>query len=132
MDMKYGPWLSSSSSISLSRDRSIVFQTEEDKIMFSRWEIKLLRKMCGAIIDQSVWRIGTNQELRKFYKTPDLLLDIEKISFELLGRVIRTAQTNVTKKISVSKPKGKTKVGWPRFRVIEDVENDSRELKAKK
>jgi hypothetical protein len=33
------------------------------------WERKILRKVHGAVTEQGVWRIRTNQEQRELYKT---------------------------------------------------------------
>jgi hypothetical protein len=51
--------------------------TEEDKTRLNMWERKTLRKVYGPVTEQGVWRIRRNEELRKLYKAPDLVVDIK-------------------------------------------------------
>jgi hypothetical protein len=41
------------------------------KGMLNIWERRMLRKVYGPIIEQRVWEITSNQELRELYKTAD-------------------------------------------------------------
>jgi hypothetical protein len=38
--------------------------TEMDTKRLRTWERKILRKICGAVVGEGVWIIGTNHELR--------------------------------------------------------------------
>jgi transposase len=51
---------------------------------------------------------------------------------EKLGHAITTGQTRVDKPIFENRPEGRRKVGSPRMRQLEGVENDLRELKMKR
>jgi hypothetical protein len=42
------------------------------------WEKKILRRICGPMVDQGIWRIRTNQELRELHKDLDIVTDILK------------------------------------------------------
>jgi len=42
--------------------------TEMDMERLSSWEREILRRICGPVIEQGIWRIRTNQELRELYK----------------------------------------------------------------
>jgi hypothetical protein len=70
--------------------------------------------------------------LRELHKAPDLVVDINRKRLEWLGHVIRTDQRRVVKKIFDSKPEGRRKVGRPRLRWLDDVENDLRVMKIKR
>jgi hypothetical protein len=79
-----------------------------------------------------VWRIRRNEELRELYKAPDLVVDIKMKRLEWLGHVIRMDQRRAVKKIFDSKPEERIKVGRPRLRWLDDVENDLRVMKIKR
>ena len=36
------------------------------------------RKICGPVVEQGMWRIKTDQELRELYKYLDIVADIKK------------------------------------------------------
>jgi hypothetical protein len=42
--------------------------TEKDKTRLNMWERKILRKVYGPVMEQGVWRIRRNEELRELYK----------------------------------------------------------------
>jgi hypothetical protein len=67
--------------------------------------------------------------LRELYKAPDLVVDINRKQPEWLDHVTRIDQRRVVKKIFDSKPEGRRKVGRPRLRWLDDVENDLRVMK---
>jgi hypothetical protein len=64
------------------------------------------------------------------YKTFDLWILKEKM--KVMGHIIRMHGTREAKKYFENKPKGKRKVGRPRLNRLGSVENDLRELKAKR
>jgi hypothetical protein len=65
------------------------------------------------------------------YKTHNLAGVIKIRRLEGLRHMIRVAQTRVDNNIFESKPEGR-RVGGPRLRGLEDVENDLRKLKVKR
>ena len=36
------------------------------------WEKKILRRICEQMVDQGIWKIRTNQELRELHKDLDI------------------------------------------------------------
>jgi hypothetical protein len=107
--------------------------TEKDKSRLNMWERKILSKVCGPVAEQGTWRIRRrHEELRELYKAPDLVADINRKRLEWLGHVIRMDQRRVVKKIFDSEPEGRRKVGRPRLRWLDDVENDLRVMKVKR
>jgi hypothetical protein len=106
--------------------------TEKDKTRLNMWERKILRKVYGPVTEQGMWRIRRNEELRELCKTPDLVVDINMKRMEWLGHVIRMDQRRGVKQIFDSKPEGRRKVGRPRLRWLDDVDNDLRVMKIKR
>jgi hypothetical protein len=65
----------------------------------STWERKMLRRVHGPVVEQGMWKIRTNQELRELYKDLDIVADIEKKRLECAGHVVRKDQGRTVKKI---------------------------------
>ena len=84
------------------------------------------------MVEQGIWRIRTNQELRELYKDLDIVADIKKKRQEWIEQVVRMDQGTRVKKIFESKPDGSRRRGRPRMRWLEDAEKDLREIKAKR
>jgi hypothetical protein len=79
-----------------------------------------------------VWGIRRNEELKELYKAPDLVADIERKQLEWLGHVTRIDQRKIVKKMFESTSEGRRKVGRPRLRWLDDVENDLRVIKVRR
>ena len=69
-------------------------------------ERKILRRVYGPVVEQRIWRIRTNQELRELYKDLDIVADIKKKRPEWIGQVVRMDQGTAVKKIFESKLEG--------------------------
>jgi hypothetical protein len=41
------------------------------------WEREIIMKIYGPVVEQGIWRIRTNQELRDLYKDLDLVVKIK-------------------------------------------------------
>jgi hypothetical protein len=41
-------------------------------IILSTWRRKILRRIYGPMVQQGIWRIRINQQLRKLHKYPDI------------------------------------------------------------
>ena len=80
----------------------------------STWEGKILRRICGPVAEQGIWRIRTNQELRELYKDLDIVAGIKKKKLEWTGHAVRMDQGRTVKKISQSKREGSIRMGRPR------------------
>jgi hypothetical protein len=51
---------------------------EMDKKRLVIWKRKLLRRIHGPVVEQGIWRIRTDQELKDIHKYLDVLENIEK------------------------------------------------------
>ena len=51
--------------------------TEMGMNRLGKWEDKILR-IHGPMVEQGIWKIRTNQELRELYEDPDIVADIKK------------------------------------------------------
>jgi hypothetical protein len=66
-------------------------------------ERKILRSVYGPVVEQGMWRIRTNRELRELYKDLDTVADIKKKRLESNGYVLRMDQgTTVEKYLRVN------------------------------
>ena len=73
------------------------------------------REMHGPVVEQGIWRINTDQELRELYKNLDITADIRKNRLEWVGQVVRMDQVRRVKKIFESEPEGsrrRRRPGW--------------------
>ncbi|KAJ9597611.1 hypothetical protein L9F63_011517, partial [Diploptera punctata] len=94
--------------------------------------IIILRKIYGAEQEQDIWRIRTNQELKKLYRDLDLVGDIRRKRLECVGHALRMGQERGARKISERKLEGRRKVGTQNPRWLDKVEEDLRQLKVKR
>jgi len=62
--------------------------TEMDRKSLGAWE----RKIYGPVVQQGMWRIRTDQELRELYEHLDIVADVKKKIFERTGHVVRMDQ----------------------------------------
>jgi hypothetical protein len=102
--------------------------TEMDRKRLVTWERKIMRRIYGPGVEQGMWRIRSNQELRKMHKDLDLAADIKKERLEWNGHVVRMDQGKTVNKVFESKPEGSRRSGRPSKRWLEDVEKDKREM----
>ena len=84
------------------------------------------------MVEQGIWRIRTNQELRELYRNIDIVANIKRKRLEWIGHVIIMDQGRTYKKIFESKAEGSRRRGRPRLRWFENVEKDLREKKVKR
>jgi len=84
------------------------------------------------VVEQLIWRIRTDQELRKPHKDLDILADIKKRALEWTGHLVRMDQGRAVKKIFENEPEGSRRRGRPRLRWLEDVGKDPLVMKIKK
>jgi len=52
--------------------------TEMDRKRLGTWERNILSRIHGPVVEQGIWRIRTEQELREIYKDLDIVADIER------------------------------------------------------
>jgi hypothetical protein len=83
-----------------------------------------------VVVEQAIWIIRTDQELREPHKELDLVADIKMKTLEWIGHVVRMDQGRTVTKIFESEPEGRR--GRPRLRRLEDVGKDLLVMKIKK
>jgi hypothetical protein len=72
---------------------------ERDMKRLGTWEREILRRIHGPVVEQGLWRISTDQELRELYKDLYIAGDIKKERLEWIGHVVRMDQGRRDKKI---------------------------------
>jgi hypothetical protein len=75
------------------------------------WARRILRRLYGLVVEQVVWRIRTNEKLRKLYKYIDIVADIKKNVSKWLEHLVRVVRGKIVKKIFESKPEGRRIMG---------------------
>jgi hypothetical protein len=61
------------------------------------WPREIFRRTYGPVVEQGIWRIGSNQELRKMYRNLDTVADIKMRSLEWIGHIVRMDQERTVK-----------------------------------
>lgn len=103
---------------------------EEESLL--RFERKILRMIFGAVKLDNVWRRRYNDELYEIYKDINVVRFIKIARLRWIGHVFRRGDGEVIKRIVKQVPEGTRKVGRPRRRWQEDVENDLRIMRVNK
>jgi hypothetical protein len=52
--------------------------SETDMKRLGTWDRQILRRIFGPLVEQGMWKIKINQELRELYKYLDIVADIIK------------------------------------------------------
>ena len=102
--------------------------TERNCHMLAAWERKILRRIFGPKLNNGMWCIRTNEELNELYKDVNIVVDIKVRRLEWLGHVMRMTNDRVPKIVLNAKLDGKRKVGRPKLRWYDDVQNDIRKM----
>jgi hypothetical protein len=87
--------------------------TAMDMKRLHTWDRRILRRTYGLVVEQTIWRIRSNQELRKPHKDLDIVADIKKEAFEWIGHLVRMDQGRAVKKIFESEPERSRRRGRP-------------------
>jgi len=90
-------------------------------------ERKIL-KIYGPLVEQGIWKVRANQELRELSKGLDKVADIKRAGLECTGHLVRMDQGTTVKKIFESNPEGNSGRGRPRLRWLEELEKDVGEV----
>jgi hypothetical protein len=102
--------------------------TANDERSLRTWERKVLRKIYGPVYDNRIWRIRANNELMVLYQELDIVAEIKKVRSRWLGHVERMSEDRVIKKLYMSKPEGRRRVGRPKMQWLDDIEEDLRKM----
>jgi len=62
---------------------------EMDMTGLGAWERMKWRRIYGPVVEQGIWRIWTNEELRELYKDLDAAADIKMKRLEWVGYAVR-------------------------------------------
>jgi hypothetical protein len=65
--------------------------------------VRKILRIYRPVVQQGIWRKGTNQELRELYKDREIVADIKKKRLEWRGHAVRMDQERTYKKIFKSK-----------------------------
>jgi len=72
---------------------------EMDRKRLGGWEKKILRRIYGPVVEQGMWRIRSNKEVREMPKDLYVVADIKNERFEWIGYVIRMDQGSTVNKV---------------------------------
>jgi hypothetical protein len=86
--------------------------------------------MDGMVVEQGMWRVRTNQELKDLHKDLDRVANTGKKRLEWIGHLVRMDHGRAVK-ISDSKVERRRRRGRPRLGWMEENEKDPRETKFK-
>jgi hypothetical protein len=56
-------------------------RTGMDMKMQKTWDRKILRRIYGPVVEQTIWRIRPNQEFLELHKDFNIVADIQKINW---------------------------------------------------
>jgi hypothetical protein len=87
-------------------------------------EWKMLRKMYGPIKDQNGWRTRNNNEFQAMYRKPNIVITLKLRRLKWADHLVRMSDDWTVKKVFLGKPDGGRKVGRPKLRWIDCIEND--------
>jgi hypothetical protein len=100
--------------------------TDTEENALRRFERKVLRKICGPVMDNGAWRVGYNSELYRFTGREDVVRFIKAQRIPWLGHVDRMDETAMPKRMLKGKLYAKRRIGRPRLRWMDDVTDDLR------
>lgn len=92
------------------------------------WERRVLRKVFGPNFVNGSWKVKSNAELRELFASPDLVAEVRSRRLAWLGHLERLDENRTVKRLFRNRPEGRRKVGRPRKRWVEDVEEDLRKM----
>ncbi|KAI5739997.1 hypothetical protein M8J77_026070 [Diaphorina citri] len=98
-------------------------KTEKKIITF---ENKILRKIYGPTLENGIWRIKHNKEIRDLYNQPDIVAEVKRGRLRWMGHIIRREEESNVKSVWKNQPDGRRPRGRPKKRwwdvVKEDIE----------
>ena len=92
------------------------------------FERKILRKIYGTIIDNGGYRRRWNHELYELYLDIDVLRRIKISRLHWRGHISRMNQNEPARKVFKDVPEGRRKIGRPRLRWKDQVDESQRKL----
>lgn len=104
----------------------ILNKKEERKVLV--FENKILRKIFGPTLENGVWRIKHNQEIRQLFKEPDIVGEIKSRRLRWTGHVLRKEENSLAANILRNNPEGRRPAGRPKTRWWDQVRKDMRKM----
>jgi hypothetical protein len=94
------------------------------------FENRVLRRIFGPKRDEATgeWRKLHNEELRDLYSSPRIIRIIESRRMRFAGHVTRMGENWNAYRLLVGKPEGKSPLGRPRGRWVDNIRMDVGEV----
>jgi hypothetical protein len=94
------------------------------------FENRVLRRIFGPKKDEVMgeWRKLHNKELRDLYSSPSIIRVIKSRRMRLAGHVSRMGEKSNACRLLVGKPEGKSLLGGPRHRWVDNIRMDVGEV----
>jgi hypothetical protein len=94
------------------------------------FENRVLRRIFGPKRDEVTgeWRKLHNEELRDLYSSPSIIRIIKSRRMRWAGHVVRMGEKRNTYRLLVRKPEGKSPLGRPRRRWVDNIRMDLGEV----
>lgn len=100
--------------------------TKRTKTKIITFENKILRKIYGPTLEDGIWRIKHNREIRTLYKEPDVVSEVRHNRLRWAGHVIRRDSESTINNVWKNIPDGKRPKGRPKMRWCDQVMEDIR------
>jgi hypothetical protein len=94
-------------------------------------DLRVLRIIFGPMRDEVTggWRKLHTEELHNLYSSPSIIRMITSWRIRWAGHVARMGEKRNAYRILVGKPEGKTPLGRPRCRRVDNIKIDLREIR---
>jgi sorting nexin-29 len=90
--------------------------TKNDERQLDIFERKVLRRICGPVCDGGNWRIRYNHEIYNLYGDVPVTKYVKVCRLRWLGHLARMEDDLPAKKVWMTKPEGRRRVGRPKLR----------------
>jgi hypothetical protein len=92
--------------------------SKADELQLGVFERKILRRIYGAICEETTCRSRYNEELYRPYEA-DLVTTIKITRLRRAGHIVRMQDNLPCKKITLDKPEGRSRAGRPNLGWVE-------------
>ena len=100
--------------------------TKSDENALRVFERKVVRRICGPVSEMGEWRLRNNQEIERELEGEDIVRFIKYLRLGWVGHVERMTDSRMPKRMLYAQVFGTRRIGRPRKRWIDDVEEDLR------
>ena len=101
-------------------------KTNEERLRI--FERKVLRRIFGPVNENGTWRIKYNNEIYSSFSDVDIVKHIKISRLRWAGHIIRMEEDNPVRKLTLLKPEGSRRVGRPKLRWMDGIEEDLRKI----